>query len=643
MENVLFTPVRIGNLTIKNRFVMPAMKTRLTESNEYKERGIMYYTERAKGGFGLIITEFLAVDPGGMGSEAEPKIWDDSSIDSFSELTARIHEAGGKIFAQLHHAGMISVINQYNTIPKGPSHTSEYGREIQELTADEIRVLISKFADAAERAVKSGFDGIEIHGAHGYLLSEFLNKRLNNRIDEYGGNPENRFRIISEIITEIRLRIGQDFPVTLRINSSDGDLPDDGTADDAAVYAMLAEKAGFNAIHVSIADPIRSYYEQPGFNALNVRRVKNAVSVPVIAVGRINTGALAERIIREGSADLVALGRESAADPHFPNKVLAGRETSIIHCAGCMQRCNPQIGCEDGDEGMSCIFNPFTGKEALWKIRPAGSNKKLAVIGSGCAGLEAAWILAKRGYNVSVYEKNSLPGGLLRYAGLPAGKEAFRQIIQTYMEFGKKYGVKYYFDTLVDETNIHDIDADAFIISTGSVPIIPPIKGLEGCSVTAEQVLSGSVPLTGKRIAVLGGGLVGLETAEWLHSHGNEVSVIEMKDSIASEMVKDVRRAMMKRIENNAKMHLIPNTKVLEISRTGELLAEQNGTQVNLGIFDCYVMAFGYRSRPVPDAFKEKEWHVIGDAEKASDAKHDIYFAAKFALNYEGEKYGFIR
>lgn len=633
-QNILFTPMKINSLEVKNRFVMAPMKSRLTVNNRYEERAAAYYKERAMGGFGLLITEFMAIDPGGLGSEAEPGIWDDSFIPSLKMITDTVHSSGAKMFAQLHHAGMISVINEFNTYEKGPSKTVVNGIAVEELQIEEIHTLIQKYITAGIRAKKAGFDGIEIHGAHGYLITQFLSKRLNKRIDAYGGCYENRFRIVSEIIKGIRENCGRNFPISLRINALDGDAQDDNTIEDTVIYAMLAEQVGVNVINVSIDNSIKSYFTKPGFNYCNAMKIKNALHIPVMVVGRINTGEIARKIVTENSADFIVLGRESVADPHFPNKVMQGEETSIFHCAGCMQRCNPQIGCEPEDDAMSCIFNPFTGKESMWKLIPANHSRTLAIIGGGCAGLQAAWILAKRGYHVDVYEKSSRLGGLLYYAGIPEGKEGFHQEILTLERMCKKNGVHIHLNFEVNEENINEIQADTYILAIGSQPLIPNIKGINGISVTAQDVLAGNIKLCDKKIAVLGGGLVGSETADWLSSRNNQITVIEMKGEIAAEMNPIVRKDFMKKLNADNNITMYTNTKVIEVDSNKSLIVEYNKEVKNMGQYDFYVLAFGYRSNSIPNSFSNKDCIVIGDAKHVSDAKHNIYHATKFALQF---------
>lgn len=636
MGSILFTPIQINSIKIKNRFVMAPMKSRLTVNNEYTERGVAYYKERAVGNFGLIITEFLAIDPDGLGSEAEPGIWNDTFIPSLKKVTEAVHKENAKIFAQIHHAGMISILNESKPNAKGPSKMVENGVLIEELDIEEIQVLIQKYIDAAIRAKKAGFDGVEIHGAHGYLITQFLSKRLNKRIDDYGGNYENRFRIVSEIVKGIRKECGVEYPISLRINANDGEEFDDNTIDDTIAYAILAEKAGIDVINVSIDNSIKSYFVKPGFNASNSRRIKEAVNIPVMVVGRINSGMVANKIVGEGAADFVVLGRESIADPHFPNKVMNEKEISIFHCAGCMQRCNPQIGCEKEDDGMSCIFNPFTGKESTWELTPTKNKEKIVVIGGGCTGLQASWILAKRGYDITVYEKSNYLGGLLYYAGIPKGKEGFHQEIQTLKALCQENRVNIHLNYEVNEKNINNIEADLFIIAIGSTPIIPNIKGIKEDSITAQEVLAGNINLHDKKIAILGGGLVGSETAEYLASKNNQVFIIEMKDEIASDMNPIVRKDFVREINRDDGVIVYTETKVIEINDEQELIVNQNQEIKNLGQFDTYVLACGYKSNKVYNYVKNRKHIVLGDAKRVSDAKHNIYFATKFAVQYGG-------
>lgn len=488
-RSILFKTIKIGSVELKNRFVMPAMNSHTTENNCYGERGVAYYTEHAKGGFGLIITEFMAVDEDGLGSLSEPAIWDDKFIPSLKVLTESIHKAGGCIFSQLHHAGYGSKSHNPDFAPRAVSETIDMNDNVvRAFTIEEIHRIVEKFIEAAKRAKKAGFDGAEIHGAHGYLISQFLSAKYNRRLDEYGGNYENRFRIAREIIEGIKRECGKEFALSFRINSVDGKDPEDNKLKDNSIYAEMAEDAGADAIHVSFGSPVATYFCDTGFNIENARCIKRNLHIPVIAVGRINDENIAKWAVESGAADLIALGRQSICDPHFPQKLYAGKPNLIFRCLGCMQRCSPDIGCEPSDVGVSCMINPFTGKELRWKWNAAKVPKKIAIVGGGCSGLQSAWILAARGHQVTVYEKQARVGGNLIAASVPSGKYGFLQTIYTQEQHCREYGADIELNAEITKGCIDSLDADIVIIATGSRPFVPDITGLSG-KLTAEDIL----------------------------------------------------------------------------------------------------------------------------------------------------------
>lgn len=321
----LFEPINIGQLTIKNRFVMPAMDSGTTTSNHlFSDQSIAYFAARARGGFGLIITEYMAVVPEGIGNPKEVGLWDDSFIPNISKLSDAVHKSNGKIFAQLHHSGMMCVQKNTGVQPAGPSAiaSANYLEPVREYSTNEVYELIEKFAQAAQRTKKAGFDGVEVHGAHGYLIAQFLSTATNKRVDEFGGSYDNRFRFAQLIIQRVKTLCGNDFPVLFRLSAQE--FMDGGcNIDDAIIYASLAQDAGADAIHVSTGtgvggNIVTPLYFDPGFNIDNATKIKANVSIPVIGVGRINDPALANQIITSGRADMISLGRQSVLILNFP-------------------------------------------------------------------------------------------------------------------------------------------------------------------------------------------------------------------------------------------------------------------------------------------------------------------------------------
>ncbi|MCR0204504.1 NAD(P)/FAD-dependent oxidoreductase [[Clostridium] innocuum] len=640
-ENVIKS-IKIGSKTIKNRFVMPAMDSgTTTDDHIFSDQSIAYFAARAKGGFGLIISEYMSIAKDGIGNPKEVGLWDDTFLPNLKQLCNAIHENNGTIFAQLHHSGMMCIEKNTHVQPAGPSAIASpnYLEPVREYTNTEIYELVEQFAQAAHRVKKAGFDGVEVHGAHGYLIAQFLSKATNKRVDEFGGSYENRFRFAALIIRRIKIICGSDFPIVFRLSAEE--FMDAGcTIQDAMIYARLAEAAGADAIHVSTGTGIGGnivtpLYFSPGFNVENAAKIKEIVQIPVIAVGRINDPVLAEQIIATGKADMISLGRQSVCDPDFPNKVYDGRIDEIFTCTGCMQRCYYAKGYDETDTGISCMINPFSGKESSWHITQTPVKKNIMIVGAGPAGLEAAWILAKRGHHVSVFEKEFVPGGNYRLAAVPPKKQDLAKTIHTYTVLCRKYGVNLQFGKEVTAKLFAQQKPDAIILATGSKPLLPGIPGLqkETC-IKAIDVLSGKSVIANQKILLIGGGLVGCETAEFLHMYHNDITIVDMETEFAKEAVKRSRVVLMQRLkERQTIMHA--NTRVLEIFEDG-IRVQQKGKEIYMRGFDCVIIALGSQSFNPLEAIAHKycdEVFVIGDAKRARDAKAAIYEAAVLGMN----------
>lgn len=637
MYEMLFTPVRIGGMELKNRFVMPAMNSNLADEDHiFTPQAARYYRERALGGYGLQITEFLCVSEEGLSAPRQAGIYDDRFIPGLKALTQAVHEAGGTIFAQLQHAGRVQAPGLTDAMPVGASALPYIpdGRQIHELLTDEIPAVQQKFVDAALRAKAAGFDGVELHGAHGYLLNQFMNKATNKRPDRYGGSVSNRARIVCELVQMIKQACGRDFPVSVRMNGQET-MPDGNTIEESAAQAMLIEAAGADILNVSYGTPIETYYKDSAFNLDNVRKIKELVSIPVIGVGRINDPALALMAVAGGYMDLVATGRQSVCDPHFPEKIREGRINEIISCTGCIQRCLQWGDNFEEGYGISCMNNPFSGKEGLWEIKEAQKKKKIAVVGAGPAGLQAAWILAARGHSVIVYEKNQVPGGQYRLACVPPMKQDLAKTVATYMELGRKYGVEYHFGTAADADLLAGEGFDEIIDAVGSVPVIPRIEGIQGDTVcTAQEVLGSRKQFNNCRLLVLGAGLVGAETAELLAVQGNRVTLVDMLDKIAPLAAPGVRMELERRLLAKG-TEFILNSKVMQIHPDG-ITYSRGQEQHRLSGFDGIVLAFGARANTSLRENLEKAGLgccSIGDALRAGDAKKAIFEATQMALS----------
>lgn len=639
----LWEPIKIGTLEIKNRFVMPAMdSSTTTKEHTFSKQSVEYLRARAKGGFGLVITEFISVDKTGFGTKNQPAIYDDCFIESLSNLTSSIHKEDGLIFAQLHHAGretMSSTLDGHKPWGVSAIPSLKYKEKLHVITKNEIYYLIDQFVKGALRAKKANFDGVEIHGAHGYLIGQFLSKATNKRCDEFGGSFENRFHFVDIIIRRIKEVCGKNFPVILRLSAEEF-IYNGSTIEDAKVYATLAEKAGVDAIHVSIGsmsggNTITPYQFAPGFNVKNASEIKKCVDIPVIVVGRINDASLANEIITSGQADMVALGRQSVCDSEFPNKVKNDCIDEIFSCTGCMQRCYYAPGPDKDDVGISCMINPLSGKEGTWQVNEAKDKKEVMIIGGGVAGLEAAWILGKRGYQVDVYEKSAQLGGQYNIACIPSMKQDLGKTISVYETLARKYGVNIHLNMEITENHLKQSENKIIILATGAVPLIPNITGLkEHSTLIAHDILAGKEVISNKKVLILGGGIVGVETAEYLLQYQNSVDIVEMRESLAPELNKLVRKNILDILSLN-NCYFYTKTKVEKINSSG-IIANHNDQILTLEGYNEVVIALGAKSyNPLENIAKKysKEVYTIGDARKVRDAKAAIYEAAKFAIH----------
>ena len=633
MFEELFEPIRIGKLNIRNRLVMPAMDSRLTDgSHHFVKQAADYYAERAKGGYGLLITEFLAVSEDGIANPDQGCIFDERFLPGLQAIVDAVHENGGIIFAQLQHSGRIAQLEDEKLQLIGASSKpfKNDGTKVRELTTEEIPEIEERFVKAALLAKRAGFDGVELHGAHGYLFDQFLSKDVNNRTDIYGGSPSNRARIVCETLKKIKAACGEDYPVSVRINGKDPN-PGGNTIEDAMVQALLIEEAGADLLNVSYGVPIETYYKDAAFNLDNVRKIKDIVNIPVIGVGRINDPYLALLAVKGKYMDLAATGRQSIADPHFPEKIRENRLDEIIACTGCLQRCLYKKFHEEG-YGISCMNNPFSGKEGNWKIEETKDPKKIAVIGAGPAGSQAAWILAKRGHQVTVFEKNKMPGGQFRLASVPPMKAGLAKTITTYICLGKKYGAEYRFGHEVHGEDLKGFDI--VVDATGSLPVVPrSIPGIGNENVcTAQEVLNFEKQFTGKKLLVLGAGLVGAETAEVL-SKDNKVTLVDMLSEAAPLAPSKIRTTLIDHLKENG-VDFVLESKVLKINEDG-IDYEKDEKGSSLSGYDAIVLAFG--SRPNTKLKEEMEnstieYHAIGDSSKAGDAKKAIFEATQLAM-----------
>ncbi|MBI2908408.1 MAG: FAD-dependent oxidoreductase [Chloroflexi bacterium] len=620
----LFEPVSIGGLKLKNRVVMPAMATNLASpSGEVTDQLVGYHAERAKGGVGLIITEITAVAAGGASVRNQLSAYDDSFLQGMERLATAVHAATGKIAMQLFHAGRRAVDA---AVPAGPSPIAALGGPpVRELTLTEIEALVEAFGSAARRARAAGFDAVELHCTHGYLIAQFFSSLTNKRTDRYGGSLENRMRFGFEALAAARREAGTDFPVICRITGEDN-IAGGSSLEEARAFARGLQQGGADAIHVSgggipsTLEELRSQTwgngpvlgEPPGALLRLAQGVKQAVTIPVIAVGRINGPALAEQIIAEGKADLVAVGRCHIADPHWVKKAAAGRPEDIRVCLACAE-CNDSVIAKRGP--LRCAVNPVVGRDQTTDA--ATDSKRVVVIGGGPAGMEAALAAVERGHIVTLYEKGARLGGALLAASVSTGKDSLREFAAWQERQLRAKGVELVLTHDITAEEIAGLHPDAVILAAGATPALPPIPGVD-----KEIVTNGVDVLLGKRAPgewpiVVGGGMVGCETAAYLAHRGKRVRLVTRRgeDGLAIGMSVRARQWFLSSVWRNLGVEVLPHCQFAEVVDEGLIVINREGA-LRLIEGDMVVFCTGMASRNgLAQALQRKvaQFEVVGD------------------------------
>lgn len=620
----MFSPINIGTVTVPNRFVVPPMGNNFANTDgSMSERSAAYYEARAKGGFGLITIESTVVYKEAKGGPRKPCLFSDEVVPSFKRVADACHAYGAKVSIQLQHAG-----------PEGNSKLTGYplkaasaiapsaGREIPEaMPTEEVYRLIECYGDAARRAQLAGIDMVEVHCAHGYLVSTFISARTNKRTDEFGGCFENRMRLPRLIIENIRKKTGGNMPILCRINARDEGDGGMDVHDAAAIAAYLEQVCGVDAIHVTRSIHIHDEFmwapniTHGGFNAELGAEIKRAVSVPVILVGRFTEPQYAELLVKQGRADLIAFGRQSIADPELPNKARNGQLEKLTPCIACLLGCVPNML---QGRPITCAMNPCVGREA--ELKPAEVRKNVVVIGGGPGGMYAARLCALRGHSVTLLEKDAELGGHFLVASYPPGKGEISGAIRSFIVNCREAGVDIRTGTEATPELVASLKPDAIIIATGSVPLRLPIPGLDSCGCsTAEDVLTGKAD-TGKRVLVVGGGMVGCECVEFLTEREHIVDMVEMKPVIGEDIVPEARKYIMANLEKHKVTQRV-NARVKQFYADGVDFTDiVTGEDAAMRGYDSVVLAMGYRSNnTLEEQLKDlaPQVIVIGEARQA--------------------------
>lgn len=589
----LFEPVKIGKVEIKNRLAMAPMGiVHLTNPDgSPTQRAIDYYIERARGGVGLIITSLFKVD-----DEIEPMIGTKEAIGRgwlapMGELCELVHALGTKIFVQLTAGfGRVSILHRLRDGPISASanpHLWDSSVTCRPLETTEVEKIVKDFGKAAEILVDAGVDGVELHGHEGYLFDQFTTPIWNRRKDKYGGDLKGRLTFPVEVLREIKKRAGDDFPVQYRyglkhyikgLNSAalrDEQYQEAGRdIKEGLEMTRLLEEAGFDALHVDAGCYDSWYwahppiYQEHGCMVDLAAMVKKITRIPITAVGRIVDPEMAERVITEEKADIVAIGRGLLADPYWPIKAAEGRAEDIRPCIGCHDGCIWRFA---QGKPLSCAVNPACGRESLYKLSTAEKRKKVLVAGGGVAGMETARIAAIRGHKVTLYEKGKSLGGHAIAASVPHFKKDIGTLLDWYKTQIKKWDIEVKLETTVSVDLINRELPDVVVVATGSKPCAPDIPGIDKPGVvTCIDLLIGKKK-AGKTVVVIGGGLVGCETALWLAEDGKEVTIVEMLPELMSAglPVPPMNRVMLQDLLAFNKVNILSDTCLKEVTDEG--------------------------------------------------------------------------
>lgn len=630
----LFSPIKVGETVVKNRVFMPPISTNLADKGYVTDALVAHYAARAKGGVGLIVTEVTTVEPTYIYLPGDMSIHDDSFIPGWKKLTEAVHQYDCKILPQLFHPAYMAfpipgtprLIAPSNV---GPYYAKEAPRSV---TKEELKVIIKQFGEAALRVKTAGADGVEIHAAHAHgLLGGFLSPLYNKRTDEYGGDISCRLRLTLEVIEEVRKMCGKDFIIDVRIS---GDEYTDGglNINDMIYVSKTLEKAGVDMLHVSGGTTIARGSSIPapgtkmGSHALLSEEIKKHVSIPVATVGRITEPWIADELIANDKADICMMGRANLCDAEFVNKAMSGHVEDIRPCIGCL-RC--LTGIMFGKR-VSCTINPSLEIENEDTIKEAEAKKNVLVIGSGPAGMEAAFVAHKRGHHVVLCEKDDKLGGEMNLAAVPIAKQDLTLVIK-YMAH-KLEGVDVRLNTEVTLEMLKNEFKDYEVIAgTGASPIvINPFTQFKSW-MTADDVLAGRA-FPGRKIVIIGGGSVGCETADYLaplindlFPRNRDVTILEMANGVMMNESGPGRSLLVRRMMEKG-VKIITSAKVDSVTET-EINYTQDDVTHTIKDADTLIFAAGYKKNPAVEEMLEESglnYHMIGDAHEIGNIKTAI-------------------
>jgi 2,4-dienoyl-CoA reductase-like NADH-dependent reductase (Old Yellow Enzyme family)/thioredoxin reductase len=602
----LFAPGRVGSLELPNRIVFAATSSELADKDGFVGDDVVeYYAERARGGTGLIVVEATYVEQEGKRLHHNAMLHDDCFIPGLRKVVEAAHAEGARMAIQLNHGGRESIPDVSGSVPLAPSPIASQftgvGNAVvpKQLSLGEIDRIVDRFAEAARRSRDAGFDAVELHGAHGYLIGEFLSPDSNKREDEYGGSVRGRAYFCVRLIEAIKARLGKDYPVIVRMNGRDH-VEHGLELDDAVEMAAMFEAAGADSISVSGGvHASRPYMVVPG---MSVDRgcyvsygdaIRRRVKVPVMVVGRINTPDLAEQILEEERADFICLSRALIADPYFPVKAKAGRTETIAPCIAC----NECIATVHRHKGLACTVNPMVSRELelkpLLAIKPQA--RRVVVVGSGAAGLSAAVAAARRGHDVHLFEKEGVVGGQLLLAHQPPHRGEIKNALRYFTSEIERLGIPVHLNSSFSTEDARALKPEAIIVATGAAPAQPDVPGADLPHVLSGWRVIAGLETTGQTCVVVGGGLVGIEVADYLAEQGRKVIML-VRSELLKKAVHADRVYYMDRIAELG-IEVLANVRLLSVGPDRVEIQPEGSVRRTLHDIDNVIFCTGYVSR----------------------------------------------